>query len=310
MPDDPGEQRLIQTLLRGRPSPRPIRVEVDAGDDAAVLPGGQVLSVDTMVEGVHWDHVLSPQDVGWKLAAAALSDLGAMGARPRWCLLAASLPRPLDLDWAQAFSEGLHAACARWGVALLGGDVTRSPGPRVLSLTVGGQGSAPVTRSGARPGDQLWVSGTLGDAAYGFARGGDGLDALRRPQPPIELGIALAEAGLVTAMMDLSDGLKTDLLRLCAASDVGAEVVAASLPAYPWVATDPERLALQTTFGEDYQLLFAAPALHRAGIEAVAEQRGVQVTAIGRVTRGTTVGLDVGPWPATRFQHFGEPTRC
>ena len=310
MPDDPSEQRLIETLLQDRPALLAGRAQVDVGDDAAVLSGGQTLSVDTMVEGVHWNDVLSPEDVGWKLVASSVSDLGAMGARPAWCLLAASLPQPLDLAWAKAFSRGLHAACAHWDLALVGGDVTRSPGPRVLSLTVGGLSSAPVTRSGARPGDQVWVTGTLGNAAFGFFSGGEGLPALRRPTPPVGLGCALAEGGLASAMLDLSDGLRLDLGRLCAASGVGAEVRPDLLPAFPWVAASPDRLALQTAFGEDYELLFCAPPLHGAGIVALSEQHRVPVTCIGRITRDPAVTLLGHTWPAGRFAHFvdGRPT--
>lgn len=310
MPDDPGEQRLIDTLLKGRSDSRSDRAEVDVGDDAAVLTGGQVLSVDTMVEGVHWNEVLSAEDVGWKLVASSVSDLGAMGATPRWCLLALSLPRPLDLSWAADFARGLHAACDRWGLLLAGGDVTRSPGPRVLSLTVGGTSTAPVTRSGARPGDQLWVTGTLGNAAFGFFAGGDGLAALRRPEPPVALGGALASEGLATAMLDLSDGLRTDLSRLCRASGVGAEVRPEALPAFPWVAASRERLALQTAFGEDYELLFTAPPLHGTGIITLSEAHGVPVTCIGRITRGPAITLIGHPWPRSRFAHFDGAPAC
>ena len=99
MPDDPGESSLIAALLQGRPQPPPLALEVEAGDDAAVLPGGLVVSADAMVEGVHWDHRLSPADVGWKLVASNVSDLAAMGAQPAWCALTVGLPRPVDAAW-------------------------------------------------------------------------------------------------------------------------------------------------------------------------------------------------------------------
>ena len=307
MPDDPGESSLIATLLQGRPQPPPLALEVEAGDDAAVLPGGLVVSADAMVEGVHWDDRLSPADVGWKLVASNVSDLAAMGARPTWCTLTVGLPRPVDAAWLSDFAMGLHAACARWSLHLVGGDLTRSPGPRCLSLTIGGHAAGPVTRSGARAGDELWVTGTLGDAADGFTHGGPGLRSLRRPQPPLELGVALAEQGLVNAMMDLSDGLATDLPRLCAASRLGAVVQAAALPASPTVADRADRLALQVAFGEDYGLLFAASPVQGLAIEGLAAFHGVRVTRIGALRADGPVLLEPGPWPAPAFAHFAAP---
>ncbi len=306
MPDDPGERSLIATLLEGRFEAPALRPLVDVGDDAAVLPGGLALSADAMVEGVHWDGRLSPEDVGWKLVASNVSDLGAMGATPSWALLTLCLPRPLDLVWVRAFTVGLHAACAHFGLRLVGGDCTASPGPRMLSLAVGGHAPAPVTRAGARPGDLLWVSGTLGEAAAGFFWGGDALAALRRPDPPVALGVALAEEGLASAMMDLSDGLALDLGRLCAASGVGAQVLARALPASAAVAAAPDRLSLQVAFGEDYELLFTSPAHRKADVLALGRRLGRSVHAIGTIDDQAAAGarLDSGPWPAGRFSHF------
>jgi thiamine-monophosphate kinase len=307
MPDDPGERSIIDALLEGRPrvGPPPI---VDVGDDVAVLPGGLAVGADTMVEGVHWDDKLSPADVGWKLVAVNASDLGATGARPAWCTLSLSLPRPLDLSWVRGFAAGLHAALAAFGVRLVGGDTTRSPGPRVAALTMGGPVARPLTRAGGRPGDALFVTGTLGDAAAGFAEGGPGLAALRRPAPPVALGVALAESGLVNAMMDISDGLFTDLSRLCAASRCGATVEAAALPASPQVAASPQRLAHQVAWGDDYQLLFTAPAERLPALRQLSGD--TPLTPIGRLDAAPGLRLVGADWPAPALHHFGDSPAC
>jgi thiamine-monophosphate kinase len=304
MPDDPGESSIIATLLSGRPAPDGFQPRLDAGDDVAVLPDGTAVGTDLMVEGVHWDDRLSPEDVGWKLVAVNASDLGATGARPAWATLDLALPRPVDGAWVDAFARGLHAGLAAHGVRLVGGDTSRSPGPRFASLTMGGPAPRPVRRDGARPGDPIWVSGTLGDAAAGFHHGGDGLAWLRRPHPPVGLGCALADAGLASAMMDLSDGLARDLGRLCAASGCAAQVDASALPASPQVRRAPDRLALQTAFGEDYQLLFTAPATADAAVRAIAEAEGTRVTRIGACVAGEGAHLRAGPWPLPTFSHF------
>jgi thiamine-monophosphate kinase len=304
MPDDPGESSIIATLLSGRPAPDGFLARIDAGDDVAVLPDGTAVGTDLMVEGVHWDDRLTPEDVGWKLVAVNASDLGATGARPAWATLVLALPRPIDAGWVAGFTRGLHAGLAEHGIRLIGGDTTRSPGPRFAALTMGGPAPHPVPRDGARPGHRVWVSGTLGDAAAGFHHGGEGLAWLRRPRPPVRLGLALAETGLVSAMMDLSDGLARDLGRMVAASGCAARVDASCLPASPQVRGAPDRLALQTAFGEDYQLLFTAPATADAAVRAVAEAEGARVTPIGTCAEGSGAHLRDGPWPAPGFSHF------
>lgn len=310
MAEDLGERFVIETLLREGPAPRAgFRPLLGAGDDAAWLPSGEVVTTDTMVEGVHFDHRLSPSDLGWKLVAVNASDAGAMGARPSWALLTLCLPRPLDRAWVLAFAEGFHAAQARFEVALVGGDTTRSPGPVVASLTLAGAVSRPVLRSGGRPGDTLWVTGALGEAAAGFlgVHGRvpeSGLAWLRRPDPPVRLGAALGEAGLATAMMDLSDGLAMDLPRLCAASGVGAEVEPASLPRGPALEGVADPLPWQVAFGDDYQLLFASRPEDRGAVLALAAREGVRVSEIGRLGPAGPAILRGRPWPQQRFTHF------
>lgn len=305
MPDDPGESSIIETLLSGRPLTDGPVPRVDAGDDVAVLDDGTAIGSDLMVEGIHWDERLSPADVGWKLVAVNASDLGATGARPRWATLSIALPRPVDREWISGFADGLHEALGVFGVRLIGGDTTRSPGPRFVSMTMGGPATHPVRRDGARAGDRIWVTGTLGDAAAGFHHGGSGLRWLRRPRPPVSFGLALAETGIASAMMDLSDGLARDLGRLCSASGCAAQVDATALPAGSQVAGAPDRLALQTAFGEDYQLLFTAPATADAAVLALAASEDIRVTRIGACAPGAGTHLRDGPWPAPTFSHFG-----
>ncbi len=299
-----GEQFVIDTLLSGRPAVVSSLVDVDAGDDTAVLTDGTLVTTDTMVEGVHWDHRATAEDVGWKLVAVNVSDVAAMGGRPTWATLSVCLPRPLDCVWIEGFARGLHAACAKWGVQLIGGDTTRSPGPAVVSLTLAGRASRPLTRSGACPGDDIWVTGVPGTAAMGFHHGGPGLHALHRPDPPVELAVALAASGCVSAAMDLSDGLATDLPRLCRRSGVGAQIDPTALPSNAILVSPPDSLAEAMAFGDDYELLFTAKPADRPAVLQLAQAAGVRVTAIGRITAGSSVGLVGQAWPTPGFAHF------
>lgn len=303
MSDDPGEAFVIRRLLAARP---PLAVPpVDAGaDDACVLEDGTVISSDALVEGVHFDARWSPADVGWRAVATNVSDLGAMGARPDWLTLALALPAPLDRAWVDGFAAGLGAALAAFRVRLVGGDTLRGPAV-VASVTVGGRAARPVRRSGGRPGDQLWVTGRPGMAGLGFAHGPN--PALLRPQPPVGLGVALAENGLVNAMMDISDGIARDLPRLCAASGVGAWVDPAALPPLEGLPPGVDPLPLQLGFGDDYELLFAAPPAHGRSIAALAAAHGTCATPVGRLTPDREVVLAGRPWPGAAFSHFSPP---
>jgi thiamine-monophosphate kinase len=285
-------------------APRDASVRVGVGDDAAVIttsPGHElVLAVDMMVEGRHFLAGTDPARLGHKILAVNLSDLAAMSARPRWALLAGALPDDNDA-WLAAFSQGLHALAAMHGVDLVGGDTTR--GPRTLSLTIAGEVPAggAILRSGASTGDALWVSGTLGDAMLGLAalEGRTRLDAdafgacverLERPMPRVALGLGLR--GVATAMLDVSDGLVGDLRHLLAASGVGAEVDLAAVPRGDALARkldgDERALALRCLVagGDDYELLFAAPAAKRDAVIAAGRAAGVAVACIGRIVPG------------------------
>ncbi len=297
---------------RSAPPPRARGPWIGPGDDAAVAPLGDTVTVDTLVEGVHWDDRLAPADVGFKSLAVSVSDLAAMGASPRWAVLSLAVPAGREA-WTRAFAEGLGEAATRWGVALIGGDTVRGPGRAVITLTVGGAlVVAPLRRSGARPGDVLWVTGRLGLAGAGWRRhapSDDALRALRRPDPPLGFALAVARAGLAHAAMDLSDGLYADTLRLCAASGVGAEVRAADLPGADDLdgPLHPETLRDQCVGGEDYGLLLTAPSRATRPLRALAAAYGVRLTDVGRVTPGPEVTLHGAPWPAPTFEHFGAP---
>jgi thiamine-monophosphate kinase len=274
-------------------------------DDAAVLEvGGEtlVLTHDMIAEGVHYLAGDPPGDVAWKLVAVNLSDLAAKGARPLGVLLGFTLG---EEGWDRAFAAGLAQALAAFDIPLLGGDTIAAP-VRVLGLTAIGRAEGPVpSRGGARAGDLLWVSGTIGDAGAGLAalrRGEDSplIERYRTPRPRLEAGARLAP--LVSAMMDVSDGLLIDAARLAAASGCA---VAIELDSIPLSQGTPLEAA---TAGDDYELLFAAPADSAAAILALAEEIGLPLSRIGRCTAGAGLGLtDRGapvPLPARLgFEH-------
>ncbi len=286
-------------------------------DDAAVLEvGGEtlVLTHDMIVEGVHFLARDPPGDVAWKLVAVNLSDLAAKGARPLGVLLGFTLG---EEAWDRAFAAGLGGALSAFGLALLGGDTVAAPegAPRTLGLTAIGRAAGPVpARSGARPGDLLWVSGTIGDAGAGLRilEGGlDGPDALveryRNPRPRLEAGERLAP--IVSAMMDVSDGLLIDAARMAAASGCAARIELDSLPlSEAYLAFLGETRLEAATAGDDYELLFAADPSKAAALLALGEELGLPFSRIGRFEAGAGLALtDRGepvPLPAKLgFEH-------
>jgi thiamine-monophosphate kinase len=298
--------RRIEQSCAGFKSPR---LPVGIGDDAAIwrpTPGREaILTCDWFLEGVHFLRGKHPADtVGWKCLARAVSDVAAMGGEPRCFLLSLALPSSCTGRWLDSFLGGLRRAARRLGCAPAGGDTTRSE--RVLiNVTVVGE-SKPgmaVLRSGARPGDAVFVSGRLGEAEAGLRllrrrRGrANAKDARLRkhlyPEPRVELGQWLADSRRASALMDLSDGLSTDLPRLCAASGVGARIEAARLPAVRPVKGLLPRgvsaLELALHGGDDYELLFTVPR-RRAG-QVPAAYRGVPLTRIGEITATRKVVL-------------------
>lgn len=290
------------------------------GDDAALLQvaAGQclVVATDTLNEGVHFPIETAPADIGWKSLAVNLSDLAAMGAAPAWCTLSLAL-HEANPAWLDAFLDGFLSLAAQHRVALVGGDTTR--GASSVCVTVHGlvaPGQA-LRRSGARAGDDLWVTGTLGDAAAALAQwraGGAAEPALRarldRPTPRVAIGRALTD--IAHACIDVSDGLLADVGHLCAASAVGARIALDALPASPALLamfTAETRRSLQTAGGDDYELCFAAPPSHRTAIADVADECQVAITRIGSCVAGHGVDafdVDGHHWqpPRTGFDHF------
>ncbi len=267
-------------------------VVLGVGDDAALLrvPAGQELAVttDTLVAGRHFAEETPPEDIGWKSLAVNLSDLAAMGAQPRWFTLALTL-RLADPVWLDGFARGLRALAQETGVALVGGDTTQGP----LSITITAIGTLPtgsaIRRSGARAGDLVCVTGTLGDAALALRQRADAdlpeslKRRLDRPMPRVSAGLALR--GKARAVIDLSDGLAGDLQHILDASKVGAEIRADQLPSSPEFrerAAPEHRLGLQVAGGDDYELCACLPA---ASVERVAARLDVPLTVIGKITR-------------------------
>jgi len=298
-------------------------------DDVALIDGptGEqyVLKTDAIVEGVHFLPDDPPAQVAQKLLRVNLSDLAAKGATPFGYLLTTALPAARDEAWLEAFAAGLAADQKTYGIGLLGGDSVATPGPVTLSVAAIGRIAAgrAVLRRGARAGDRIFVSGTLGDAALGViaAKGGDLgiapaerdflIDRFRLPQPRVALGPRLV--GLATAMMDISDGLVADLGHICGVSAVAGLVEAERLPLSPAaraaLARDPDRLASVLGGGDDYELLFTAPAAAEAQFLTFARETGVPITAIGRIEAGQGVrvtdkdGRDIAVKVAG-YEHF------
>ena len=272
-------------------------------DDTATLHG-LVVTTDTLVEGVHFLPDDPPEDVAWKLVATNLSDLAAKGASVE----GVTLNYPLsDAAWDAAFLTGLNEAFAAMGASLIGGDTVTLPAgaPRILTLTAFGRDAPAPPRSGARAGDALWVTGTIGDAGAGLAvalvGAGDAglLAAYRRPRPRLAEGRALAP--LVHAMMDVSDGLLIDAARMAEASGLAVAIDLVTVPLSPaFRATGRDALAA-ATMGDDYELLFAAPAdfapnVAATRIGAFAAGAGIAVT-----TGGTPTALP----PRLGYEHVG-----
>jgi thiamine-monophosphate kinase len=323
--EDLGERALIERI-RQRLPPGASWLTIGPGDDAAVVEPVRnaldVLTVDTLVEGVHFARSLAPASaIGFRALAVNLSDLAAMGAEPRAALLALALPSGWPLTALDGFLDGFLGLGARYGVHLVGGNITRSPGAMVATVTVtGAVGRRQVlTRAGARPGDEVYVSGRIGAAAAGLEslRELQGLPAhptdeeareedeslaacqarYRRPEPRVRLGLALARNRAASACMDLSDGLADAASQVADASGAGITLDAAALPLHPaarhWFeahGADPIRAALAG--GDDYELLFTVRPRHRGRLRAARRRAGdVAITRIGVVTAERRVVL-------------------
>jgi thiamine-monophosphate kinase len=304
------EAQMIRVIQRitGRAKDR--RLVLPIGDDAAAFrtrPGRLILvSTDALVEGIHFDLTYcSPEDVGWKALAVNLSDIAAMGGTPLYATTSLALTRKTSADFVARLYRGLASIARQHAVTLIGGDTCRSPQGIFLDVTIIGEVKPAhmLTRQRARPGDLLYVTGELGGSSVGFellsrSRRKIPRSAMirrhLRPQPRCAAGRFLAERKLASAMIDLSDGLSTDLARLCEQSGVGALVEASQLPLAKlpgrqgqYLHRDLRQHALHG--GEDYELLFAVPP--RLSQPIPEQIDGLPVHRIGRVTRATGVWL-------------------
>lgn len=329
----PSEDDLVRLIRARAARPAAIGVQRSIGDDAAVLepsPGTMlVATTDLLLEDVHFRRRWAePADIGWKAMAVNVSDIAAMGATPRWALVALACPESTGPEEVEAFYEGALAVCDAYGVVVVGGDTSSSPTGWMVNVTILGEAVSPVLRSTARPGDVIAVTGFLGRAGAGLAvlereQAPPGVpaavlaevtDAHLRPRPRVAEGRWLAGAGGLTAMMDLSDGLATDLPRLVAESGTQATVGLHRLPVAPAAqavaaALDQDPLAWATGGGEDYELLVTCERSAfeplRAGLAAAA---GTTLTAVGEIGVGSGVrwidaeGRDV--IVAAGFEHF------
>ena len=298
----------------------PAAVRVGPGDDAAVLQGGWVLSTDLCVEDVHFRRSwLSDSEIGYRAASAALSDLAAMASTPLGLLVSIAVPEGEDVDL-HALQDGVAEAAQALGAAILGGDLSRSPGPLMLDVTVLGRTLWPVLRNGAEPGDEVWVTGRLGASAaavhawqHGREPSAEARAAFARPAPRIEEACCLVEQEIVDALMDISDGLAGDAGHIAAASGVKIVLEADVIPVADaaLAALGPEgALEVALHGGEDYELLFVTDP----GVVDVAyfeDRFGLDLTRVGRVFEGEGVWLDRGdgdarPLERAGFDHFGD----
>lgn len=320
---DLGEFGLIDRIASRIPSQSGVVLGI--GDDAAALlptPGCLTLiTSDMLIEGVHFDlGFTDPASLGRKSLAVNLSDLAAMGATPRQFLLGLALPAGVSLEFVDGFLDGLIEMAHRFDTVLVGGDTCASKGGISISITALGEQRPErvLKRSGAQPGDLVLVTGTVGDAAAGLRQLFAGVrqgGLVRRqldPEPRVAAGGALADAGLVHAMIDVSDGVLADLTHICDLSGVGARIDLARLPlseAYRALEQqDPYALAL--TGGEDYELLFTVAPEKEAAVTELLARVGTPFAVIGAITAGTrveAVAPDGSPYHPTRagFDHFG-----
>ena len=309
---DCGEHALI-ARIRARLPTAPWIV-VGPGDDAAAIEpvrgALEVVTTDAQVEGVHFDRrFVPPEAIGHRALAVNLSDLAAMGARPRAALLSLALPDSLEIEAFDRIVDGLLALAARYGVALIGGNITRTPGPLVLDVTAIGavHRRKILTRTGARPGDEVYVTGTLGEAACGLLRlrdavnGSNGAGTVEeeqeraawylRPDPRIRAGVLLGGNRAATSCMDLSDGLADGVRQIAEASSVGIALDATAIPitaeSREWLSrTDRDPVDLALRGGDDFELIFTSRPRQAGRLRNVRRKLGdLPITRIGVVTR-------------------------
>ena len=324
---------FVREGVTGSPVAPGLRMRIGAllgpGDDCAILAATTTaaarlaVTTDLLVDGVHFFSDVDPQALGHKALAVNLSDLAAMGARPVSYLLALALPRA-DEEWLQAFARGLHAMADRYGIELVGGDTTR--GPLTIAITALGEvdPAAALRRDQARPGDDIWVSGCLGSAAFAvrervrghpLAASHPARERLERPVPRVELGLELAKLsgrGLVHAAIDLSDGLAGDLSHILARSgaslgtSIGAILWAEALPSHACLGglSAVDRQDLMLFGGDDYELLLTAPASSRSMLECLGDLHRIGTLDTGPGLRLRDSAGFERVLPNRAYQHF------
>jgi thiamine-monophosphate kinase len=332
MSDDRGGEEALVRSIRALTAGEAAGVRVGIGDDCAVLdpqPGSALLATtDLLLEDVHFRRRWAePADIGWKSLAVNLSDIAAMGGRPRWALVALACPEGTSAEEIEAFYEGALAMARSHGVAIVGGDTAASPAGWMINVTLLGEAVSPRLRSTARAGDTVAVTGALGRSAAGLAvlegeTAPAGVDAMHlaevtgahlRPRPRVREGEWLAAAGGVTAMMDLSDGIGLDLPRLLGESGVGADIDVDRLPIDDATRAVAAALGVRpsvwaTGGGEDYELLLTCQPTALARLQqGLADACGTRLTAIGEVTpagaaRWSSGGREVAV--ARGYEHF------
>ena len=307
------ERDIIQFITNLAPN-RGEGVVQGIGDDCAVIEkdGKAVwlLTMDTLVETVHFDRKWHPPELlGRKSISVNVSDIAAMGGKPLFVLLSAGLPQSFDKEWFSAFSEGIAQGCRDYGCVLIGGDTVCSPERYNFTVTVIGETEKEhvLYRSNASPGDEIWVSGWLGHAAAGlelFSRGVDTtcqefqalFSAHLNPEARTTLGMELGRCGVVSSMMDLSDGLATDLAHLCKRSEVKGEIYGDRLPLSKPLSRATDLLDLSPAMlavngGEDYELLFTAPPDAAVTVEQIGQACELDLYRVGRICQGSGVVL-------------------
>lgn len=323
--------RWLRTLTSEKPS----QVRMGIGDDAALVRVGinhdLILTADLSIEDVHFTtRMHPPRSIGHRALARSLSDIAAMGGVPRFALISAAFPRTASRAWIEEFYRGVLDLAQRYRTAVIGGDTSIVRRTAMIDVTLAGEvpRGKGLLRSGARPGDQVFVSGSLGQSAHGLeilksrAKGRKEARRLQKespeaaialsahlyPEPRCELGRWLQRAGIPSALMDISDGLSTDLARLCEASGAGAKVYAERVPG-PAGVTAEHSLELALHGGEDYELLFTVPRRKLARLPR--SHRGVPLRCIGRISRTRDVllvlkdGSEVPLAPAG-YDHFSK----
>ncbi len=298
-------------------------VVLGIGDDCAIVSPSErqniAITTDTLVAGVHFPHETSAQAIGHKAIAVNLSDLAAMGAEPAWISLAITMPE-VDLKWVEGFCRGAFELCEYYNVQLIGGDTTQGP----LAITVTAQGLIPMnkhlTRSGAKAGDWVYVTGEIGDAALALKDVFNEInlateyrESVRRrldyPTPRVLAGQALRE--YASAAIDLSDGIISDLGHICRASQVGANIVLDDLPisnALRDTVSLEEAFEMALVGGDDYELLFTVSEDNKVGMETALANSGNTITCIGQLNRSekitTTLNSKAIAINAKSFEHF------